>query len=109
MVSRGPGQDREGYYKKRQIRIHFNFDGWETTSNSSYGNLSRIWRSTAICIIRSVERQGSLTTIEATCLGVGTGFDQSYSPRPLIADLRDGAGESEEESFAEIYEPDSFM
>lgn len=92
----GPGQDREGYYKKGKIRIQFGFDGWETTSNSARGHLSGIWRSTAVCIIRSVETTKSITTVESTCLGIGTGFDQTYSQKPLIAHLRE-AHEDEEE------------
>lgn len=94
-VSLGPGQDREGYYQKHKMRIHFNFDGWETTSNSSHGNLSRIWSSTAICIIRSIQTIDSLTTIETTCLGIGTGFDQSYDPTPLIAYVREEDADEE--------------
>lgn len=100
MLSVGPGQDREGHYKKGKVRIHFSFDGWETTSNSSRGHLSRIWRSTAICIIRSVETKSSLTTVETTCLAVGTGFDHSYSPKPLIAYVRE-ADDDEDQGFAE--------
>ncbi len=105
MLSRGPGQDRQGYYKKEKIRIHFSFDGWETTSNSSHGNLSGIWRSTAVCIIRSVETESLLTTVEVTCLGIGTGFDQSYSPKPLIAYMRE-ADEDEGDGFAEDGDPE---
>ena len=85
MLSVGPGQDREGYYQKEKIRLHFTFDGWETTSTSSRAMLSRIWRATAVCIIRSVDTEGPLTNIKATCLGIGTGFGP-YPSIPVIAD-----------------------
>jgi hypothetical protein len=84
MLSVGPGQERECYYKKEKIRLHFTFDAWETTSTSLRGNLSGIWRATAICIIRSVEAEKSLTNIGATCLGIGTGFGP-YPSVPAIA------------------------
>ena len=104
-LARGPGQDREGYYTKEKTRIHFGFDGWETTSNSSHGNLSGIWRSTAICVIRSVQIKGTVTTVETTCLGIGTGFDQLYAPEPQIAYMREELEEDEEQDFAEEFEP----
>jgi hypothetical protein len=80
----GPGQEREGHYKRGRIRLHFTFDGWETTSTSSRGMLSGIWRCTAVCVIRSVVTERSLTSVEATCLGIGTGFGP-YPSIPSIA------------------------
>lgn len=94
MLSVGPGQEREGYYKKENIRLHFTFDGWETTSTSSRGNLSRIWRATAVCVVRSVATEGSTTHLAATCLGIGTGFGP-YASTPEIA-FKDAANDDED-------------
>jgi hypothetical protein len=85
MSSKGPGQIRSGYYQKAGIRLQFTFDGWEITSVSSRGNLSGIWRSAAVCLVRSIDFDCSPTVIETTCLGIGTGFDNSCYPGPIVA------------------------
>jgi hypothetical protein len=90
----GPGQHREGYYQKDKIRIHFSFDGWETTSTSARGNLRGIWRSTVVCIIRSIATEDHILKIEATCLGIGTGFGPP-GPVPIIA-FRDEPSDEQE-------------
>jgi hypothetical protein len=94
MLAVGPGQEREGYYTRNRIRLRFTFDGWETTSTSSRGHLSGIWRCTVVSVIRSIETTGSLLAIEATCLGIGTGFGP-YPTVPLIA-YRDQTPEQED-------------
>jgi hypothetical protein len=71
----GQGQLRDGYYRKRKIVVKFKFDAWETTSTSSKGNLSGIWRSTMVGVVRSVAKECDELVINITCLGVGTGFD----------------------------------
>jgi hypothetical protein len=98
MMSSGPGQIREAYYKSSGIRLGFNFDAWETTSNSSRGNLRAIWTSTVICVIRSLTIEGDTLNVEATCLGIGTGFEHVRTETPAIAhrDWENQAASSEE-------------
>lgn len=70
----GPGQMRTAYVRRSAIKLTFDFDAWEVTSSSSWGHLGGQWPCTAVCVVRSVERQGKELVINATGLGVGTGF-----------------------------------
>jgi len=99
IMGRGPGQTRDAYYKSSGIRLSFTFDAWETTSNSSRGNLRGVWTSTGVLLIRGLATEGDTLNIEATCLAVGTGFEYSRSPTPAIAyrDYEDEEPESAEE------------
>ena len=89
MLSNGPEQFRDGYYRKAGIKLQFKFDAWEVTTASSKGNLSGSWRSTVICIVRSIEEIESKMVLNTTCLGIGTGFDNTYSPEPNIGQIQD--------------------
>lgn len=92
---RGPNQLRDGYYQKDRIRIEFKFDAWETTSTSSGGNLSGIWTSTLVGVVRSIDIEETKTKISVTCLAIGTGFAQSSQPTPDIAYVYDDDNKDE--------------
>jgi hypothetical protein len=82
---KGPNQLRDAYYQKNGLRLKFRFDAWETTTSSSRGNLSGIWVSTVIGIVRAIEIDENRAEISLTCLAIGTGFDQSTQRTPDVA------------------------
>ncbi len=81
----GPGQIRTGRYRSRGIELKFTVDAWEATSTSAIDHLSGWWVSTCICIARSVSQDSGVLRIEATCLGIGTGFTDYLGETPAVA------------------------
>ncbi len=96
----GPGQTINGYKTARGLKVEFSIDAWETTSQSAHSvNLSGVWRSTCILLVRSVSRSEKLSTVHCTCLAIGTGFTEFVSTTPAIA-YRDESEDEEDDEYA---------
>jgi hypothetical protein len=82
----GPGQTIKGYKKGHGLQVQFSIDAWETTSPSAHSvNLSGLWRSTCILLVRGINVSKQQTIIDSTCLAIGTGFTDYIAPAPQIA------------------------
>jgi hypothetical protein len=87
--SKGPQQNRIGYYHAHGIELSFTFDAWETTANSASGHLSGNWVCTCICLARSLQQESKTFQIKSTCLGLGTGFTDYSGYTPTIALIKE--------------------
>jgi len=69
----GLGQIRYAHYKKRHIKIEFEFDAYETTSSSSWGShLHGHKVATIIGYIKSIIQKNQELVITISCLAMGT-------------------------------------
>lgn len=98
-LTTGPGQLRTGRYRSNRIELRFKIDAWEATSTSAVDHLSGWWRSTCICIARAVSRTSDALRIDATCLGVGTGFTDYVGETPDVALMREQREEEWNDDF----------
>jgi len=75
---KGRNQRRKCYYKKDKIKIEFEFDAYEATSNSAWGShLMGKRLITPVCFVKSIiEKDGELI-IGASCLAIGAYFEIS--------------------------------
>ena len=73
----GIGQIRYSYYKKRHIKIEFEFDAYETTSSSAWGShLSGHKVATIIGYIKSIIYKNQELIITVSCLTIGAYLNQ---------------------------------
>lgn len=71
----GKNQRRLCYYKKSKIKLEFEFDAYETTSNSALGSHLRGKKVvTPICFVKSVLEDKGEITIGLSCLAIGSYF-----------------------------------
>lgn len=74
----GKNQRRLCYYKKNNIRLEFEFDAYETTSSSAWGDhLRGKIVVTPICFVKSVLEKKNELVISTSCLAIGSLFDNS--------------------------------
>jgi hypothetical protein len=82
----GPGQNIVATRTAKGLRVEFSIDAWETTSQSAHSvNLSGLWRSTCILLVRNISISEKNANIQCTCLAIGTGFTEYVAPTPAIA------------------------
>jgi hypothetical protein len=82
----GPGQTIEGHKSARGLSVEFSIDAWETTSSSAHlTNLSGVWRSTCILLVRNITQSEKQAIVRCTCLAIGTGFTEYSGYVPPVA------------------------
>jgi len=80
-INRGKGQTRLCYYKKNHIKIQFEFDAYESTSNSAWGtHLAGRKVITSIGYVTSIVEENDYLTITISCLALGC-FLQEHEHR----------------------------
>lgn len=85
---RGKNQTRHCYYKRDKIKLQFEFDAYETTSNSAWGSHLRGKKVvTPICFVKSITQESELLVISVSCLAIGSYFDDSDYRKTKILQL----------------------
>ena len=73
--SSGKNQRHLCYYQKDKIRMEFEFDAYETTSNSAWGSHLRGKKViTPICFVKSILENNGELIISLSCLAIGSYF-----------------------------------
>jgi hypothetical protein len=82
--SAGRNQTRTALRRDNGVHLSFEFDAWESLSNSAYGS-HLVGRSvvTAICLIREIELAPTRLKLSATCLAIGSCFPRVRMPTNL--------------------------
>ena len=75
--SHGKNQRHLCYYQKDKIKLEFEFDAYETTSNSAWGSHLRGKKViTPICFVKSVLENNGEIIISLSCLAIGSYFQE---------------------------------
>lgn len=73
----GKNQIRQCYHKSNKIRLEFNFDAYETTSVSAWGDhLRGRIVVTPICYVKSILEEDGILKIRVSCLAIGSLLDE---------------------------------
>lgn len=99
---RAVGQDRGheqrlAKYSRRGIRLEFQFDTWNISTNTSLNyHFTGHTRVAALMFLRSAEVEESVLVLRATPLALGVGFPSFGDREPLVAKIRASQWEDEE-------------
>lgn len=103
-AQKGRNQMRRASRRENGVRLRYDFDAWECTSNTAYStHLTGKSVATSICLIRGIQENGGMLELSATCIAMGTGFPRIVLPID-VQWLHDAYGNVEEED--EEAEPD---
>lgn len=94
-----PKRMKIGYRKKSKIRVNFEFEAWDTTSNTSdLSHLSGHKSSLAILFVKSVSKSVTGLTIDASCIALGSGFKNDMRDSIWVSEAVSEIGDDELDS-----------
>ena len=95
-INWGKRQRRECYYKKNHIKITFEFDAYETTSNSAWGSHLKGHKvATVIGLVKSITKENDMLIIHISCLSLGCYIEQHPNRQTFYNILDDNYLEDE--------------